>query len=237
MAILIRYHDLINETGRWHLARDGEHVIVSWRRSSERLGLRAGNEQILASTLTFCAEAFGEWLPIVEARFAHRRPRSVAAHEAHFRAPLVWDAHENAVVIHEALLARKPRMADAVLSEHFRDAAERALARVAPAASWSARVARAVSSHLAEGIPTLGAIARELGTSERTARRRLADEGTTFAALVERVQRERAEELVAGSLPLRDVAFALGFADATAFSRAYRRWTGNAPSLTRAARR
>ena len=49
---LVRYHDLINTTGRWRLTREGPHVKVAWDRADGSLGLRVANEQVLASFVT-----------------------------------------------------------------------------------------------------------------------------------------------------------------------------------------
>jgi AraC-like DNA-binding protein len=114
-------------------------------------------------------------------------------------------------------------------------AEERLRARTAStrAAAYAA-IARELRA--AEGAPTIDAIAAELGTSERTLRRRLRDHGVTFRALVDEVRRERARALVAGGgRPLIEVALEVGFSDASAFSHAFRRWFGHAPRELRAA--
>ena len=59
---------------------------------------------------------------------------------------------------------------------------------------------------------------------------RLEDEGTTFARLVDDVRRRRAVSMVRDrSLSLGEIAFLLGFSEASAFHRAFRRWTGGTP--------
>lgn len=95
-------------------------------------------------------------------------------------------------------------------------------------------VARQVRERLASidgGPHTIAAVARQLAMSERTLRRRLAAENTTFRELVEEVHRVLAEELLAtGALSVEDVALRLGYAEATSFIAAYKRWTGTTPA-------
>ena len=74
-------------------------------------------------------------------------------------------------------------------------------------------------------------IARDLGISARTLRRNLEQEGTSLRALVDDVRRERADELLATGTPVKEIAFVLGFSETSAFSRAYKRWTGRPPKL------
>ncbi|MEO8840260.1 MAG: AraC family transcriptional regulator ligand-binding domain-containing protein [Kofleriaceae bacterium] len=91
------------------------------------------------------------------------------------------------------------------------------------------RARRAAVTNLAT--PSLAAIGRTLGISARTLRRHLEQEGTTLRALVDDVRRERADHLLAAGTSAKEVAFTLGFSEPSAFSRAYKRWTGRAPKL------
>ncbi|WP_407689455.1 AraC family transcriptional regulator [Mycobacterium sp. HUMS_1102779] len=95
-------------------------------------------------------------------------------------------------------------------------------------------VARRVRERLAsiDGKPhTISGVARQLAMSERTLRRRLAEENTTFRDLAEEVHRVLAEELLAtGALSVDDVALRLGYAEATSFIAAFKRWTGTTPA-------
>jgi len=234
LEVLRRHHDLINDTGRWDIEQRRTHVVVRWLRDGEaRLGLRAANEQAMASFPTICAAVFEAPLPLVEVRFSHARPSDIRNHVRHFGGPIRWEAGETALIFDQSALHMKPRMADSGLAHYFQATAEATLQRIAPDASWTSRVARLVSNMLPAGMPSLEVVAAALDTSPRTLRRRLNLEGVAFRVLLERVQRERAAELMKGTTRIRDIAFALGFSDATAFSRAYRRWTGKAPSARR----
>jgi AraC-like DNA-binding protein len=82
--------------------------------------------------------------------------------------------------------------------------------------------------------PQLQDIAGLLNTSERTLKRRLHQEGTSFRELAIAVRRAKAETLIAaGRLTMTEIAAELGFSDLSTFSQAFKRWTGTAPSLAR----
>ncbi|MFE3543830.1 AraC family transcriptional regulator [Nocardia sp. NPDC059177] len=82
--------------------------------------------------------------------------------------------------------------------------------------------------------PTFEVVARELGTSPRTLRRRLAEAGTGFRALVDEVRCTLAEEMLTGTpLSVDDIALRLGYAEATPFIHAFKRWNGTTPSAYR----
>ena len=77
---------------------------------------------------------------------------------------------------------------------------------------------------------SLSAVASELRLPGRTLQRRLAAEGTSFAALLDSVRHELAIEHMADPrTSLAEIAFALGFADQAGFHRAFMRWTGRTP--------
>lgn len=90
------------------------------------------------------------------------------------------------------------------------------------------RVRRAAAEQLASE-PSLASIAKALGTSERTLRRQFEQHETSLRVVLDDVRRARADELLATGTPLKEIAFVLGFSEPSAFSRAYKRWTGKAP--------
>ena len=79
--------------------------------------------------------------------------------------------------------------------------------------------------------PSLERAASELGMSGRTLRRKLAESGTTYQQELDAVREKLTREYFArGGSSVTEIALMLGFADASAFSKAFRRWTGLSPS-------
>lgn len=228
---LCRYHDLLTDSGVWRMRAEPPNVALIWDRPCELgLGARVANEQVLAAFATIAEQIVAAPLPIVEVRFQHRAPEDVDEHARHFRAPLRFGADENAIVMSEAYLARRPIGSDPHLEAFFQAQIDTAIAAVAEQRSPAASVARIVLELLPDGIPTMATVARRMELGERTLRRRLAEAGQSFDELVESLQRERALALLAGTASIREIALATGFADPTAFSRAFRRWTSTSPS-------
>lgn len=86
-----------------------------------------------------------------------------------------------------------------------------------------------VAQRLGDGAP-MGEVATALGLSERSLRRRLAEAGTSYRAVLGEVRRGVAEDLLGDrGLKVDDIARQLGYAEATSFGAAYRRWTGRSP--------
>ncbi|MDI1348889.1 AraC family transcriptional regulator [Aquabacterium sp.] len=83
-------------------------------------------------------------------------------------------------------------------------------------------------------VPDLPQVARLLQLSERTLKRRLQDDGTSFRALLADARQQQARTLLAdGALSLTDIAEQMGFSDLSSFSQAFKRWFGVAPSRMR----
>lgn len=87
---------------------------------------------------------------------------------------------------------------------------------------------------LALGPVRIDRVARELGYSRQTLYRRLKAEGVTFEEVLDRLRHRLALRFVRDqSLPVKEAAWRLGFSDPTAFSRAFKRWTGTSPRTAR----
>ena len=77
---------------------------------------------------------------------------------------------------------------------------------------------------------TLASLSARAGMSQRTLQRRLTEARTSFQALLQQVLQDQAKKLLQrGNLTQGEIAFLLGYSEVSAFSRAYRRWTGHPP--------
>lgn len=104
----------------------------------------------------------------------------------------------------------------------------------AAAYRFSERVSELMAAALRDGRVSESMIARELEMSARTLRRHLAEEGTSYERLLDDLRKELAEHyLREPELGIDDVAVLLGFSEARAFRRAFRRWNGLSPAQFR----
>jgi AraC-like DNA-binding protein len=77
-------------------------------------------------------------------------------------------------------------------------------------------------------------IAKRLGFSARSFHRRLADQGVSFQSLTEETRREIAVGMLRDeAYALSEIAFLTGFSEQSAFTRAFKRWTGVTPASYR----
>ena len=95
-------------------------------------------------------------------------------------------------------------------------------------------VANQLASLLPSGESRAAVVARQLGMSPRSFTRHLAEEGTTFGEILDRLrQRLAARYLTDDRMSVQQIAWLLGYSEVGAFNHAYKRWTGTTPTRTR----
>ena len=146
-----------------------------------------------------------------------------------FRAPVRFGGETNALAYPSAELDQRLPAGNAELARMNEEVVARYLARLEQE-YVATRVRALLTERLSSGEPTQQGVARELGISQRSLQRRLADEGTSYKELLSETRKDLAlAYLRDGLTSITEVTFLLGFADTSSFSRAFRRWTGESP--------
>ena len=175
------------------------------------------------------------WLPL-EVRFAHRRPSNTRPFVQAFQTSLQFDAEQSGLVFSANWLRRRLPEADADLQRLLVQQIESLEASQGD--EFPAQVRRVLRSGLLAGHASAEQVAALFSMHRRTLTRRLAAHGTSFSDLVEEGRFEIAQRML-GSTAWRSpaIAAALDYADASAFTRAFRRWSGATPAVWRAKHR
>jgi AraC-like DNA-binding protein len=99
-------------------------------------------------------------------------------------------------------------------------------------------VENVIAALLPHGQTRIETVAQKLGFSPRTLRRKLAAEGVTFGGILEDLRFVLARDYLAQhDLPISRIAWLLGYTEVSAFSHAFRRWSGRTPRADRSRRR
>lgn len=171
------------------------------------------------------------WTP-ASVQLPRRPPRDADPWRRFFGAPVAFNAPRCAMRFAQRWLAVPVPTADRALHSLLQRHADAARDRPGTDAVWEVR--RVVHGSIAEGGGHAAQVARLLGVHPRTLNRRLAAAGTTFQRVREEALHAMSLRLLgATSMPVSAAAAALGYADATAFIRAFRRWTGRTPAQWR----
>lgn len=208
-----------------HLHRDGER----------RLGMRLSNEATLASIVAISREVASTPFRPVEVHLKHDPPDDTSGHQAYFGCPVHFASDRDALRVSGDTLRTPNRVGDASIARYFDTILEAAIGTLDESVPLDRRVLDRVSTSLSGGVPALSEVARELGMSGRTLQRRLSEEDTSFQSLVDDARRRLAVRLLrrGEDVSLSEVTFMTGFADQSAFTRAFKRWTGTTPGRFR----
>jgi AraC-like DNA-binding protein len=164
-------------------------------------------------------------------RVTHAAPAYRAEYDRIFRVPVEFDSDKNGLRIDDASVAsfRFPSSSQ-YLTEVLHDHAERLLRRLDSSHSVRGRVENLLVPILQTGDATVEAVASELGLSRQTLFRKLSAEGVTFQQVLDQLRHKLAlHYLISNKATVQRTARLVGFSDATAFSRAFKRWTGARP--------
>lgn len=236
-ACLHRFRRLINDVISPEIEERDEHVVFRRREPPQIARLAALAAATPVGTIALLRELTGvseqRCVP-VEVAFQHPPPANAARYGAELRCPVVFNAPEMRVVLPRALFDLPLRRPDPGLFAYLEQHAQTLESRLAGDDSAAARTRRCLLELLRDGEPSQREIARRLGWSERTLQRRLRDEETSFAQLLDEVRAGLARMYLEDSrLAVFEVAFLLGFSEPSAFNRAFRRWTGKSPRAFR----
>lgn len=166
-----------------------------------------------------------------ETWFEHEAPPHADEYQRVFHGTARFGMPSTGFLVSRALLERTQRHHDEGILDALRAQADRSLERLDTAEGIAQRVRRMLVREHGKLRPEMDEVARGLGISARTLRRRLAAEGFGFAQLTEEALREVACSMLKDPRrSLQEAAYELGFADASSFHRAFKRWTGITPS-------
>ena len=175
------------------------------------------------------------WRP-VEVHFARGKPGNLDPYKAFFGAPLRFSTGENAIVFSSVWLGQRLPELDAELQRLIKRQVEEIEARHCE--SFPDQVRGVLRAALLTQHASADEVAALFSMHSRTLNRRLRRFDASFRELVDEVRYEIARQMLGNmALDVTEVAAALGYADASAFTRAFRRWSGTTPGAWRVPRR
>lgn len=239
VRISARFLHLESQALGWRMTEDGDEIVLQ---QFIAIPARFGGSQYLEATLTLQMRVIqlilgDEWHP-VRIEFDHPGPSNLDIHRNVFRCPIRFSADRSALVLHRSDMRRVSPNGNA----HLLSFLERQLgqaSRIRHHDDVVTQVERLVAAQLSTGGGSLEATAEALATSARGLQRRLAENGLTFSAVVERVRVRTAEEYFANErkASLTELAHRLGYSEASAASRFLKRkMKTGAKKLTRYSR-
>ncbi|WP_312592170.1 AraC family transcriptional regulator [Stutzerimonas nitrititolerans] len=236
---LARFYSLVNDSLRLELTTNGAQAALAMRLAApERDPEHLLREVFLLLWHRFASWLVGQRIGLQEVHLDYPEPVNHAEYRLMFPCPARFSMPDCRLVMDAACLDMPVVQTPATLRAHLQRAPLEWFTRP----SYQAACTRSVSDLLQHdgAFRDLGieAVADALHLTERTLRRRLKLEGTRFQALKDGLRRDLAiHHLNQAGLPISEIAQRLGFSEASAFTRAFRQWTGESPRAYRDAAR
>lgn len=232
---IIRYRRVIGDVIQFRLEESGDlcRFVIDVSSGPGLVPFEAV-DAVVAVTVRQARLLFGrrDFRPLGVSLQRPEPPRSEAFERA-YGAPVRFEQKLNFIEYASSDLERRLPAGNAELARQNDEVVVRYLARL-QSPGLASRVEQVLLDALPSGEPSKQAIARTLAMSPRNLQRALAAEGTSFKKLRDAARLGLARSyLEEGRWPVTEIAFMLGFADTSAFSRAFKRWTGKSPQAYR----
>jgi AraC-like DNA-binding protein len=239
LALALRFIPLTYVFTRISFHRRGELAMLDFGEPALEAGLqRFVVERDMAAAATLMRELAGPDLTLSGLSLRAPRPRDATdgtAPRRLFGAEAVHGAAYNRIAFERRYLDRKLPQANPITAAMCHQLCTELLERRRERGGTASLVRQHLGVDGSQW-PDLAAMAQRLNISERTLKRRLQAEGTTYRALLAESRRAMAEDLLADPrMTMSAIADRLGFADLSSFSQAYKRWHGLAPRHRRLA--
>lgn len=224
-----RYHRLLHDINPIQHHVEGDSMVLQWGVARGKPGALF-DETGITAIVQFARSLCGRRLPVRGVDFVNPPPRQTQPFVDHFGCTVRWGQPVTRLVIPLESLQTPLHQPDPVLLGLMEEQVEAALAHLPDSGDLIELTRRVVRQLARHGVPELEQVAAELRLSPRVFYRRLAERGQQFRQLRDQALRELAElHLADARLTLADVSELLGYTEQSAFSRAFKRWSGQSP--------
>ena len=235
LALVQKYQRLISDGGRFQTITGPEACWVVYHPRQGALAFSPHQiEAVLAAVVVFARWVTGSALRPQRVQLSQARIGPLAGYREVFQCPVDFEQAFSGVLLANAQLDAPLPQANAQLAQAHQQQAAARLAALSRQDGLEQTLRMWIASQLQGQAPARAQAARALGLSERTLARRMRAEGLSYSALLDGVRRDAALQAVAQTTrALSDIALALGYAEPSVFTRAFRRWTGATPGQWR----
>jgi AraC-like DNA-binding protein len=231
---LHRFHRLLNDQPSFRLSEQGDKVTVhcfTMSGASSRMQ-RVASEMLVLGIIrlirSFCPQA-----RVDEVSFDYPTPEYHGEYTRVLELVPRFEQPQTLIVFDRALMNVASLHKDEDVHEALRAIAERRILRLTQHTPFTLRARDLLVEH-GPTQPDMDRIARALGLSKRSLRRRLVSEGSSYKAIVKEALAIVAKRYLREKrLTIQETAYEMGFADSSTFHRAFKRWTGNTPGSYR----
>ncbi len=229
---LARYIQVVSQDTEIQMFDSAEGLVYTLSNSLEH---EVRMDLCMATIMTMCRINFGPNLKPVAIRFIHPEPSCGEKYFAFFKGPVYFDTDRDSLTLASKDVDKPLPGSNPILAEINDHIVIRYLSSLNND-DIVHRVQAVIIDLLPSGLVSDEKVAGQLYMSVRSLQRKLQQSGTSFRKLLDRTREELARQYICDrGVDLTEIAFLLGFSEHSAFSRAFKRWTGQTPSDMRRA--
>ena len=229
-----RFARMFNEQVLVCIDEEPGSIRTSYRMRKQPTRPRLVGDGQIAGLLTMCRVNYGDHLKPLEVTLKRQQPTDPAPWRDFFGPDILFGQEENSIAFSDEDADRTLTSANAEMARLHEDVINRYLLKLD-----RDNILNRTRLHIMEQLPSGDvseiSTARALNISRSTLKRRLRDNEQTFRALLNQVRADLAERYLENrDYSVTEIAFLLGYNDASAFSRAFKTWFGDSPTQARA---
>ncbi len=231
----LRFLRLVLDDLEGELIREGDLARVVLKEGSGGAGQGAPRRAFAYGTFLIMLHGLACWLvgrriPLTRADFRCPEPAFSAEWRVLFSPELRFDQDQTGIVFEAAYLDMPNIQNERTMKEFLRSAPANFLVKYKNSDGHTARIRRRLREMPPSAWPDFDTLARQLHASPATLRRHLDKEGQSYQTLKDDLRRDMAISLLSHSdSSVTDIGAKLGFAESSAFHRAFKKWTGASP--------
>lgn len=231
LARMSKFFNLILDDFTSAVDTNGDHALLTIREKPGAPAPRVfGHETLLMLQHGLACWLVGRRIPIVAAQFAYPEPARSAEYEFMYSTQLSFNTQITSLCFNRSYLQLPVIQNARTVEEFVRNAPANIILKYKNTDSLAAKIKRRLRSANSCEWPEFDAIAQALNLTPSTLRRRLENEGQTFQAIKDQIRRDIAiDRLCNTTKSVADIAAELGFSEASAFQRAFKKWAGASP--------
>jgi AraC-like DNA-binding protein len=232
---LHKFHRLLSDQPSFRISECADKVTVHCSNlNGASLRMQRFASEMLVSGLfrlirSYCAQA-----RVDVVSFEYAMPGYHGEYTRAFEVAPRFEQPFTCIEFDRALMNTASLHKDEDVHDALRAIAERRILRLTEHTPFTSRVRDLLVEQAQAHQPDMSRVARALGLSKRSLRRRLVAEGCSYKSIAKEALAIAAKQLLRnGRLTIKETAYEMGFADTSTFHRAFKRWTGRTPSAYR----
>lgn len=231
-----RYEKIVDSTSITDVYTEDSFVIVNIKTLDKALiNNRQFSDYKISGLLSYIKILTGKSIPIKEVNFTHPKPQDTSEYEKIFQCPVYFKKETNSLVLNKLIMRLPIIEPNVTLLKLFEKTAQETLDSLEDNEPYSKKVAHIILNEMNIAVPSIEAVSRKLTISVRTLQSHLNKEQTSYTMIVNEIRKDMAMHCLKDKkVSIEEIAYVLGFSEASAFHRAFKKWTSLTPNEFRA---